>query len=123
MKMHSINEPWISGRLKSFSFALEGLRSLWCTEWNIRIHFLATLLVVTAGIYHSCSRMEWVALILSVAIVWIAEAVNTALEYLSDFAAENQFYPQIKKVKDIAAAAVLIASLASAATGIIIFLF
>jgi diacylglycerol kinase (ATP) len=111
----------LSGRLKSMGHALDGIRTLLRDQHNAWIHALATVAVLSAGFYFYVSSTEWIALILAITIVWVAEALNTALEYLCDVVSP-EFHPLVEKSKDIAAGAVLIAAMGAAAVGLIVFL-
>lgn len=111
----------IAGRLKSIGFALEGLRTMLRTQHNAWIHLAATIAAIVAGLSLGLSNAEWVAIILAIVIVWVAEGLNTAFELLCDVASP-QFHPLVKQAKDVAAAAVLIAALGAVAVGALIFL-
>lgn len=107
------------GRGKSFACALRGIAVLLRTQTNARIHLLATVLVVAAGFVFRISRGEWVPLAFAIAIVWIAEAVNTAIEALADrITREND--DAIRRAKDVAAGAVLLAAITAAIIGLLI---
>lgn len=108
-------------RVDSFRFAWQGLADLLRSQPNARIHFLAGLLALGAGIFFRISRGEWLAVILCIALVFALEAVNTAIEYLTDLVSPD-FHPLAGKAKDVAAAAVLIAAAGALAAGGIIFL-
>ncbi len=110
----------IGARLASFRHAASGLRTLLLEQHNCRIHLVATMLVVTLGVFLGISRYDWMALLLSIGLVWTAEALNSALEYLSDAAVPQQ-HPLIGKAKDSAAAAVLISALLAVAVGWLVF--
>ena len=90
-------------------------------EPSIRFLAVATLLTVCAGAYFSASLLEWRALILAIALVWATEGLNTALERLTDLVSPG-FHPLAGKAKDIAAGAVLLASLGAFLAGLFIFL-
>lgn len=114
-------EPFsISARLKSFTHALAGLSDLVRTQHNARIHLLATVVVFALAWLFDLTPLEWAVLILAIAAVWVAEALNTALEYLAD-ACHPEQHPLIKQSKDVAAAAVLLVSFASVAVGVLVF--
>ncbi len=111
----------LSSFIASFGFAAKGLAEAIRTQFNIRFHFVATLIAVGMGFYLSISLAEWCFIILSISIVWIAELLNTALEYITDFVSPE--YNDIAgKVKDIAASAALVAAISSAVIGLIIFI-
>ena len=108
-------------RVKSFHYAFAGLRDLFIGQHNARIHLLACLVVIIAGWLAGISGLEWLVLILTLALVLMAEAMNTAVEYLAD-ACVPELHPLVEKAKDIAAAAVLICAIASLFIAAIIFL-
>ena len=108
-------------RFKSFSYAFAGLKILFIEEHNARIHLIAALIATTLGFILEISPNEWISLIVVMGLVFICELINTSLEALADFVSPEK-HPQIKKVKDLAAAAVLISALVALITGIILFL-
>ena len=108
-------------RIASFRYAVLGLSDLFRTQPNARIHLLATALVVALGLYFHISRMEWVALSICISLVLVSEALNTALEYLTDLVSP-EYHPLAGKVKDVAAAAVLLAALGAVVVGLLIFI-
>ena len=81
----------------------------------------AAALAVLAGLFFDISALEWVAVSLCIALVLALEALNTALEYLTDLVSPEH-HPLAGKAKDAAAAAVLIGAAGAAITGFIIFL-
>lgn len=89
-------------------------------QHNAWIHLLVTAVVVVAGFFSQLSRLEWCWVVLAIAIVWTAEALNTAFEFLAD-AASSSFHPVVRDAKDVAAGAVLIAAVAAVIIGAIIF--
>lgn len=110
----------IKERIKSFKYAFEGLKTLFAEEHNARIHLLAALIAIVLGFVLKISRGEWIALIIVIGLVLICEAFNTALEVLCDYV-QPEKHPKIKKVKDLAAAAVLISAFSALIAGIILF--
>ncbi len=108
-------------RIASFGYALAGIRQMVQTQHNAWIHLVATLLVLVAGGYLQLSRADWMAVIVAMALVWSAEAVNTAFEFLCDVASP-EFHPLVEKAKNIAAAAVLICAVGAASVGLLVFL-
>jgi diacylglycerol kinase len=107
-------------RFKSFGYAFKGLSVFFKYEHNTWIHLSATVLVVFLAIVLKVSSTEAIALSLSVGFVWVAELFNTAIEHTMDLIS-NEKDPQIKVIKDISAAAVLLSALAALITGCIIF--
>jgi diacylglycerol kinase (ATP) len=106
--------------LRSLRFALNGIQELFKTQPNAQFHFFAGVVVIAAGFYFQLSTMEWVAVVLCIAFVISMEAINTAVEYLTDLVSP-EYHPLAGKVKDVAAAAVLIAAVGAAIVGLLIF--
>ena len=111
----------VGKRIRRFGHAFRGLGTLLKTQVNARIHLAATVCVVILGVLLGISTFEWAVLLLACGIVWAAESINTALEFLADRAAPEK-HELVKKAKDTAAAGVLLASIAAAAAGLLIFL-
>lgn len=107
-------------RLRSFKHALNGLRILLKTQPNARIHVAATVAVIIAGCAFGITRGDWCLVIFACAGVWVAEALNTAVEFLGD-AITTEKHPLIGKAKDVAACAVLLAALAAVGIGVFVF--
>src|SRR5207248_10937559 len=89
-------------------------------QHNAWIHLVATGMVISTGFFFHLSRPEWCWIVLAVSIVWTAEALNTAFEFLADAASPN-FHPAVRDAKNVAAGAVLITALASSVIGTLIF--
>lgn len=83
--------------------------------------FFATAMVVIAGWLLGINSLEWCLLTLSIVIVWVSEALNTAFEFLCDVASP-EFHPLVKKSKDVAAGAVLVSAVGAMVIGLIIFI-
>lgn len=111
----------IAKRLKSFTYAFNGLRVLFKEEHNSRIHLFATICVVVAGILLKLSVLEWVAVAFAIGLVFCGEIFNSAIEDLSDVVCPEQD-ERIKKVKDLSAAAVLVNAITAAVVGLLVFL-
>lgn len=112
---------WLNRRARSFRCAWAGL--LWglSTQAHLRLHLLATVAVLTLALLDGLQAWEWCALWLCLGLVWMAELFNTALEALCDRVTPD-FDPLIRRVKDAAAAAVLVTCIAAAAVAVVIFL-
>jgi rRNA maturation RNase YbeY len=106
--------------ITSFRFAILGILSAFRSERNMWIHLTISVLVVLSGIFLKIQQFEWGLIIFSIAIVITTELINTALEYLVNLIKEERS-ESVRRIKDISAAAVLIAALASAAIGGIVF--
>jgi diacylglycerol kinase (ATP) len=105
---------------ESFNYAIEGVVHVLRTQRNMRIHFaIAVAVLATAGAV-GVSKIELIALLLSIAFVLVAEMINSALEGAIDVATTS-FDPMAKLAKDIAAGAVLIASVNAVAIGYLVF--
>ena len=89
------------------------------TQPNAWIHAAATLVVLAMGIALHIPVQGWAELVLAIALVWTAEFINTALENVVDLASPQQ-HPLARAGKDVAAAAVLIAALASVVIGLLV---
>ncbi len=111
----------IKRRLKSFRYAFSGLRVLVREEHNARIHLFATVCVIVMGVLFRISCTEWVAVALAIGLVFGMEAVNSAVENICDFVCPERD-ARIKKIKDLAAAAVLLSAIAALAVGLFIFI-
>lgn len=110
----------ISKRLKSFTYASNGLKVLFQEEHNSRIHLFATVCVIVAGVLLKLSILEWVAVAFAVGLVFSGEIFNSAIEDLADVVCPERD-ERIKKVKDLAAAAVLVNALTAAVIGLLVF--
>jgi diacylglycerol kinase (ATP) len=106
--------------VESFNFALEGLIHVLRTQRNMRIHFAIAIAVLVVGLFIGVNRLELIALLLAIAFVLIAEMINSAIEHAIDVATTS-FDPLAKLAKDIAAGAVLIASVNAIAIGYLVF--
>jgi len=107
-------------RAQAFADAFRGLKILLSTQCHARIHALAAIVACVLGWGLKITRGEWLAIIFSIALVLVAEALNTALELLGD-ALTREKHPLIGSAKDVAAAAVLLASIAAAIMGLLVF--
>lgn len=108
-------------RLLSFKYAFKGIITLIKSQANAKIHLFATILVVLCSFLFQVSAIEWCMLIICIAAVFSAEAFNTALEFLTDLVSP-EYHPLAGKVKDVAAAGVLIVAIGSFIVAVIIFL-
>ena len=111
---------FFSREAESFACAFRGITALLRSEVHARIHLVATIVVLYLGWWLDISAGEWIAIVLAIGIVWVAEALNTAIEYVADLAHPDE-HPEVKKLKDLAAAAVLFASIAALVVGILVF--
>jgi diacylglycerol kinase len=110
----------VAARARSFRYAARGIVVLLRSQHNAWIHAAASVAVVALGFYLGLSRSEWCLVVLAMAVVWSAEAVNTALEALCDVASPD-LHPLVERAKDIAAGAVLLAAAGAAVVGVLVF--
>jgi diacylglycerol kinase (ATP) len=106
--------------LQSFNFAFEGIIHVLRTQRNMRIHFMIATGVLIAALIVGVSRLELVVLLMAISFVLIAEMINSALEAGIDVATTS-FDPLAKLAKDIAAGAVLIATVNAVVVGYLVF--
>jgi len=108
-------------RLLSFKYAFEGFRHFFYTEHNAWLHAFATVMIIGVSFAVGISASEWIAIVFSIALVWITEMLNTAVEKSMDHLSPAS-HPQVKLIKDVAAAAVLTAAVAACIVAFIIFI-
>lgn len=112
---------FFQGRLKSFHYAFNGLKLLLREEPNSLIHLLSALAVIILGFFFKISTYEWIAVALCIGFVLAMETVNTSIENICDLISTERD-ERIKKIKDIAAAGVLISSISAFTVGLLIFI-
>ncbi|MCB1278824.1 diacylglycerol kinase family protein [Prosthecobacter sp.] len=112
---------WLASVTRSFGPAWAGLWWALKTQRNLQAHAIASGLVVVFGVGLKIETWEWCAVVLAAGLVWAAELLNTAIEALADRVTKEREEP-IRRVKDAAAAGVLVAALAALALGMIVFL-
>ncbi|MEO2019918.1 MAG: diacylglycerol kinase family protein [Fuerstiella sp.] len=105
--------------MAAFRLAFAGLATLFRSQTHAWIHLVATVAVAAAGAICEVERLEWCLLIFSMGLVWIAEAINTAIEFTVDLPSP-EFHKTAGKAKDVAAGAVLLAAATAATTGLIV---
>lgn len=111
----------IRARANSFRYAWEGIYVFFAREHNAWLHLAASIAVVIAAYCLKASYKEMALLSLVIGFVWVAEIFNTAIEGIMDFISPG-YHPRVKLVKDISAAAVLVAALVAVITGAFIFI-
>jgi len=110
----------LHARYKSFGYAFQGIGFMLKSQHNAWIHLVATLLVICLGFYLKVNGEDWRWLIIAIVLVWMAEAFNTAMEYLCDVVSPD-YSEAVKHTKDIAAGAVLICAFGAALIGLLTF--
>ena len=118
-----MNNPKFSiiDRIKSFKYAFNGLKLFFVNDHNGRVHLFAAIIAISLSFYLKISNSEWIAIITVIAAVFVAEIINSSIEKLADVVSP-EIHPKIKIVKDLAAAAVLVAAFLALAVGGIVFL-
>jgi diacylglycerol kinase len=110
---------FIRSRARSFRYAFSGWWYVIRTQKNAWIHAVVSIMVIALSLWLRIAPHEWAVILLAIGMVWTAEFLNTALEAVVDLASPTQHY--LARVgKDVGAAAVLIAALASIAIGLLI---
>ncbi len=109
----------ITGRIKSFRYAIQGIILMVKSQHNAWLHATASFLVLVAAAFFHLSSGEWCWMVIAIMTVWTAEALNTAFEFLADVASP-EFHPLVEKAKDVAAGAVLISSCGSVVIALLI---
>jgi diacylglycerol kinase (ATP) len=110
----------LRARAQSFVDAVRGITALLANEANAQIHGVASIAAIALGLWLGLTPGEWCWIALAIALVWVAEALNSALEALAD-AVHPARDPRIGRAKDLAAGAVLVAAIASAVIGALLF--
>ena len=108
-------------RIESFRHAFRGLVYMFSHEIHAKIHLIAVVVVVVAGVLCQISTNDWALIMLSVGLVLCAEAFNTSIERLADVVSP-ELDPRIRIAKDVAAGGVLVAAVMSIGVGVLVFL-
>ena len=111
---------YFRGRLLSVPHALRGLTALFRSEPNAKIHAFATLLAVLASVFFRISPVEWALVAFAITGVWVAEAMNTAIESVVD-RVSSEIHPLSGRAKDVAAGGVLVAAFGAMVIAVIVF--
>ncbi len=111
---------FIKSRLHSFKNAFVGWWHVIRTQQNAWIHALATVFAILIAFWLQITLQKWAVLILTIAMVWTAEFLNTALEIVVDLASPD-LHPLARVGKDVGAAAVLIAAASAVVIGFLLF--
>src|SRR3990172_1338525 len=109
-------------RADSFRIAFSGLSHAIGSQINFHIQIVIGIIVLTAAWWLDFTRIEWLVLILTIALVLAAELLNTVVEVVIDLAVKEKLLPDAKIAKDVSAAAVLLISAFSVIVGMILFL-
>lgn len=106
--------------IDSFNYAFEGLIYVFFSQRNMRFHFLAATVVLILSLFSGISRLELLILFLTISLVLIMEMVNTAVEKVVDLFTK-EYDPLARIAKNVAAGAVLVASVNAIIVGYLIF--
>lgn len=111
----------VQKRFFGIRHAFNGLGLFLRSESNGRIHALATAAAIGLAAWLGCSAVEWALLALVIAMVWITEMLNTAIEKIMDYV-QPEIHPKVKWIKDVSAGAVLVAAVAAVVVGGVVLL-
>lgn len=106
-------------RTYSFRYALTGIKTLILTQPNAQIHFVVSVFLTFLGILMHLNWLEWSLISLCMGLVWVAESLNTAVEFMVDLVSPD-YHELAKKAKDVAAAGVLLAATAAICVGLFV---
>jgi len=112
---------FIIKRRNSFRNALRGIAAILRSQVNFRIHLAVLVLVILAGVFFRITSSDWMVVILAGGLVLTAEGLNTALEFICN-AVSMEENPHLRTAKDAAAGGVLLAAIAAASAGLMIFI-
>lgn len=124
--MNDVNEGRVPqrfsvlARVKSFAYALDGIGFMLRTQHNAWLHAVATAAVIVLAVVLQVSASDWRWLVAAMATVWVAETINTAVEYVCDVVSPG-YNEAVKRAKDIAAGGVLLAAIGAFAIGVLTF--
>lgn len=113
---------YIRSFLDSFKLAIHGIRFILANERNMKFHLFFALCALASSLFFHIHPIEFIFVVFAIALVLIAEAANTAFELLLDFVHGDEFHPDVKLLKDIAAGGVLIAAANAFVIGVVIFI-
>lgn len=114
-----IIKTFLTSRIHAFGHAFRGWGHVLKTQQNAWIHSLVASIVIALGLWLGLTRQDWAILVLTIAMVFTAEFINTAIEAIVDLASPAQ-HPLAKVGKDVGAGAVLVAALAAIIVGLLI---
>ncbi len=114
------DDNFIVGRLKSIKYAAKGAWLLVTTEHSIIVQIVIAIIMTIIGFYMELTATEWLFQIFAIGLILVAEAANTAIEYLCDFV-HPEFHKKIGFIKDIAAGIPFIAAIIAVIIGLILY--
>ncbi|MGI6550018.1 MAG: diacylglycerol kinase family protein [Syntrophomonadales bacterium] len=104
----------------SLRYAANGIVYALVSQRNMKIHLVATVLVISAGLFFGLNTVEWLLIILTVTMVWAAEILNSSLEEVVDLVSP-EYDVRAGRAKNMSAGAVLVTALGAVFVGIMIF--
>jgi undecaprenol kinase len=121
MTMASFDNKGVIQIFKSFSYAVNGIRTAILSERNMRIHMIISIIVIGCSFFFSLSFVEWIVVVLTIGGMIALELVNSAIERVVDMITK-EYHPLAEQAKDIAAGAVFVYAITAIIIGIVIFL-
>jgi diacylglycerol kinase (ATP) len=115
------DNTFVTGRLKSITYAVKGAIKLITTEHSVMVQFSTGVLLTVAGFYFGITATEWLFQTLAIGLVLSIEGLNTAVEKIADFI-HPEYHERIGFIKDIAAGSVFFAAITAIIIGLIIYL-
>jgi diacylglycerol kinase (ATP) len=115
------DNTFVTGRLKSVTYAFKGAVKLISTEHSIMVQFSIGIIMTIAGFYFNISKTDWLFQTFAIGLIMSIEGLNTAVEKIADFIHPN-YHERIGFIKDIAAGSVFFAAITAIAIGLIIYL-
>jgi diacylglycerol kinase (ATP) len=112
---------YFNDRIKAFGFAFSGLFQAFKQEVHLKLHLVIAFLVIGLGFFFDITKADWIIILACITLVISFEMFNSVIEKLCDIVMPGQ-HPKIKYIKDVAAAAVLVASLFAFIVGLMVFL-
>ncbi|MGM0217001.1 diacylglycerol kinase family protein [Enterococcus sp. AZ126] len=107
--------------IASLEFALQGIKTVFKEERNMRTHFIMGVLAIIIGFVFRLAISEWLWLLLAIFLVLVMEIINTVFENVVDMVTDFHFHPIGKKIKDMAAGAVLLTTGFAVVVGVLLF--
>lgn len=114
------SRSWLTAFARSFIFASSGIVILIRTQRNAQVHLFLTIIICVIGAFWGLTRIEWLVLLVTIALVLAMEALNTAIEAVVDLASP-EYHPLAKRAKDIAAGGVLLVAIFAVAIALVLF--
>ncbi|NCC80935.1 MAG: diacylglycerol kinase family protein [Clostridia bacterium] len=106
---------------ESFKHAFSGMTFAFRNEKNFKIHFMAMIIAISLGLLFKLSTVRWILLFLQIGMVISVEVINSAFERTVDLIVQD-YNIEAKRIKDMAAGAVLVVSIVAVINGVLIFL-